>query len=161
MKRLLSWIVFGSLLLSGAAALPFEANQSSAEPSGAVFAVDGSITGAWFDPAFEGAGFLIEVLPNDPAVVYWFTYDDEGGQQWFIGVGDVSGNQIVIQELLITSGGRFGDAFDPSAIFNTPVGQATFTFTGCDSATVDFTVNEASGTQSLQRLTGIVGLYIC
>lgn len=44
-------------------------------------------SGAWYNPDRAGEGFIIEVLPDDRAVVYWFTYQpDESGQQaWMIG----------------------------------------------------------------------------
>jgi Leucine-rich repeat (LRR) protein len=44
-------------------------------------------SGAWYNPEAAGEGFILEVLPNDRGVVYWFTYapDDSGRQAWMIG----------------------------------------------------------------------------
>ena len=36
------------------------------------------MTAAWYDVARNGEGFLLEILPGDVAVLYWFTYDREG-----------------------------------------------------------------------------------
>lgn len=47
-------------------------------------------SGAWYNPDRAGEGFIVEVLPDDRAVVYWFTYqpDDSGRQAWMIGQSD-------------------------------------------------------------------------
>ena len=68
----------------------------------------GSYTGTWFDLEFNGAGFIVEALPDDRVVVYWFTYDNAGNQVWYFGVGESTENSIVIDELLITQGGVYG-----------------------------------------------------
>lgn len=47
-------------------------------------------SGAWDNPERSGEGFIVEVLPDDRAVVYWFTYEpgDSGRQAWMIGQSD-------------------------------------------------------------------------
>lgn len=44
-------------------------------------------SGAWFNPDRSGEGFIVEALPDDRAVVYWFTYrpDESGHQAWITG----------------------------------------------------------------------------
>jgi hypothetical protein len=65
--------------------------QLSAVPIGA------AVTGAWYDPAQSGHGLLIEVLPNDRLLAYWFTFTPDGSQQaWFGGVGTIVGNQAIV-----------------------------------------------------------------
>lgn len=48
-------------------------------------------SGAWYNPDRSGEGFVVEVLPDDRAVVYWFTYepDESGRQAWMIGQGSI------------------------------------------------------------------------
>lgn len=123
----------------------------------AVAQVDGGHTGSWYDPAHEGSGFLIEVLPDQRAVVYWYTYDEEGAQQWFIGNGLVDGENIVVAELLRTSGTQFGDDFAADDVLLEVAGSATFAFSGCDSASVDFQIGDFSDRQDLIRLSAIYG----
>lgn len=120
--------------------------------------LDGSFTGAWYDTDFDGAGFLVEVLPDGGAVVYWFTYDDAGNQNWYIGQGITTDDSIVINDLMITDGGVFGDAFDPDSIVLQTVGQLTLTFDDCNRGQLDFVVNGVSSIQQLSRLTAISGL---
>lgn len=46
-------------------------------------------SGAWYDPERNGEGLIVEVLPDDRVVVYWFTYapDGSGNQAWMTGQG--------------------------------------------------------------------------
>lgn len=98
---------------------------------------------------------MVEILPDDRAVVYWFTYDEVGEQQWFFGVGEVIDSTIVIDELKRGSGGQFGPGFDPNDVVLTTVGALQMTFTDCNSATAQYTVNDVSAEQSLVRLLGV------
>ncbi|MCP4044914.1 MAG: hypothetical protein GY732_02855, partial [Gammaproteobacteria bacterium] len=58
-------------------------------PACAQAAIDERMSGSWYDPAHNGEGFLLEVLEDEQAIVYWFTYDENGNQRWFIGLGEV------------------------------------------------------------------------
>ena len=65
------------------------------------------MSAAWYDPERISEGFIIEMLAEQRAALYWFTYDDEGRQNWYLGLGQVRGNRLVFPQLLQTSGGRF------------------------------------------------------
>ena len=119
-------------------------------------ALSGTLTGAWFDPAFEGAGFLVEVLADDQALVYWFTYDDSGAQRWYIGVGEATDSAIEIAELQEATGGRFGPEFDPDEVSLRTVGTLTLSFSSCDAGSADYEVdgadrNSGAGTPDRNR----------
>lgn len=120
-------------------------------------ALDPAFTGAWFDPDFDGAGYFVEVLPDDLALVYWFTYDDSGGQRWYIGVGNTGADRIVIDELMEPQGGVFGADFDPDTVERIVVGRATLEFSACNTGRIDFQLDGAgsSSSQQLMRLTTI------
>ena len=75
--------------------------QEQADP----YLLQPGIAAAWYDPTRSGEGFIIEMLANDVAVLYWFTYDDEGNQDWYIAGGTVEGNRLRFPELLRVSGG--------------------------------------------------------
>ncbi len=62
--------------------------------------LDGSYSGAWYDPSHSGEGFVVEVHDNAKALVYWFTYTASGEQRWMLGVGAVQDNSVVVEELL-------------------------------------------------------------
>lgn len=59
---------------------------------GPVMALDECMTGSWYDPAVEHEGINIEVLANDAAVAYFYTYEffDRTEQNWVVFVGDPS-----------------------------------------------------------------------
>ena len=134
--------------------LTVEAGEDAAQ----AFLPEAGNTAAYFDPDHAGEGFLLEVLPGDSAVIYWFTYDEAGNQRWFVGVGEIVGNEVQFSELLQTRGGQFGDAFDPTAIVREPVGNLTLRFSGCDAASVRFGADRKTFRQRLVRLTTTDGL---
>ncbi len=132
--------------------------QVTTAPQQDLFAVEPAISSAWFDPARRGEGFLIEVLPSQRAVLYWFTYDDAGEQDWFIAVGTVDGNRLRFPELLRVSGGIFGPGFDPDQVTREVVGSATFLWTECNLGSMDWHIGNRRGRQQLTRLSQIEGL---
>jgi hypothetical protein len=88
-------------------------------------------SGAWFDPYHDGEGWMLEMLPDGRMVAYWFTYDDQGRQAWMIGEAQVMGRTLWIEDLLISGGARFGDAFDPEDVQLTSWGSLGFLFEDC------------------------------
>jgi hypothetical protein len=92
--------------------------------------IDGRFTGQWFDPARNGEGIALEVLPANKALVYFFTYPEAGapGQQtWLTAVGDI-----------IDGGIEFADVQLPSLDANgqlhgTHWGRIGLTFTDCNN----------------------------
>ena len=63
-----------------------------------------------------GEGLVIEALSNGLVLIFWFSYDEDGKQAWFYGLGEQDGTGIIVSEMLITSGGRFGPNFDPDQV---------------------------------------------
>lgn len=129
-----------------------------AGPATEPFLLPAGIASAWFDPAHDGEGFIIEMLTGGRAVLYWYTYDDSGHQDWYIGGGEVRGNRLVFPELTRTSGGTFGDAFDPEQVTREVVGTAKFLFSDCDNGEMDWHIGNRQGRQSVQRITHVAGL---
>ena len=122
------------------------------------FVVEPGTSAAWFDIANDGEGFMIEILENNRAVMYWFTYDEEGEQAWYIAVGEVRGNRLLFEEVLRTSGGVFGPGFDPDTVVTTTVGTANFLYESCDAGTMVYTIDGRKGRFNLQRLSTILGV---
>jgi hypothetical protein len=119
--------------------------------------VDHRYSGAWYDPEHRGEGFLVEVLENERAVVYWFTYQADGKQRWLIGVGEVAGNRIVVDDMLQSRGGRFGPAFDPDDVVLTRAGTLSISFNSCADAVANYSIDNVGDSQVLSRLTEIDG----
>ena len=137
--------------------------MATADALGDPFVVEAGTSSAWFDPARNGEGFVLEILDDEVAVLYWFTYDDLGRQDWYIAVGEVRGNRVLFPELLQVSGGTFGPGFDPGQVTETVVGSAKFTWSECDQGVMDWTLRAADGSvrrgrMNLSRLTRIMGI---
>lgn len=111
----------------------------------------------WYDPARDGEGWVLEILPDDRALLYWFTYDDEGNQRWLQAVGSITdgeeGPAIEFPELYVTRGAEFGSGFDPNNVEREVVGVAAMTFEECDNGTFSYTAFGQSQTIQVQRLT--------
>ena len=88
---------------------------------------------AYYDTGRSGEGHIVELLGGGVAVASTFTFGPDGGMAWFTGLGQVVGNSVVIDDYLVTSGGRFGAAFDPGAVVRTRAGGASFVFPDCNA----------------------------
>ena len=110
-----------------------------------------NFSGLWFDPSHNGEGFVIEVIAENRAVVYWFTYDGVGKQRWFVGIGDLLGDTLTVSQLVMPIGARFGAQFDPADVEHPVVGLLSIQFLA-DAATAQYTVDSVDGSQNLIRL---------
>jgi hypothetical protein len=125
--------------------------------------IDRGFTGAWYDPTQSGHGILLEVLPENRFLAYWFAFTPDGDQQaWFGGVGTIIGNQAIVYADR-GSGGRWIPSFDPATFALESWGTLTFTFSDCNHGRVYFygTGNSSpwnSGSMDLTRLTQPAGL---
>jgi hypothetical protein len=101
--------------------------------------ITAGFTGAWYDPHQSGHGLLVEVLPENRLMAYWFAFTPDGSQQaWFGGVGTIIGNQAVIYADQ-GQGGSWIPNFNP-ALFSDPLwGTLAFTFSDCNHGRVYFT----------------------
>lgn len=150
----------------GSGTLPMEriTRLAGLPPGGApakVTDIGAFMSGSWFDPDHDGEGWLIEVLSDDLALVYWFSYDGNGNQAWFVGVGSIDGKTITVEDVLIPRGTVFGDDFDPGAVSLGAWGLITIIFDGCNSGTISYesSIPEfGSGSLQLVRITAIPGL---
>ncbi len=144
--------LFLSLLLL-AATIP-----ASAQPA---FTVQPGTSGAWFDPAKDGQGFIFQVIDARTALTVWYTFDPQGNQAYLVGVGEIQGNRVVMTNLTRTRGGRWGAAFNATQVVREDWGDITFTFANCDRATVVYSPGNSgwpADTLNLQRLTAPRGV---
>ena len=98
------------------------------------------------------------MLADDEAVLYWFTYNDIGEQDWYVAVGEVRANRIVFPELLRVSGGEFGPGFDPEKVTEEVVGSASFTWSDCDHGDMSYQIGAQQGRMQLTRLARLMGI---
>ena len=136
---------------------------ATADTLGDPFVVGPGISSAWYDPAHDGEGFVLEMLSGNRAVMYWFTYNEAGEQDWYVAVGEVTGNRAAFPQLLQVSGGVFGPEFDPENVIRTVAGSASFTWSSCDTGIMRWTIDGKDATRrrghmNLTRLSRLLGL---
>ncbi|MEN1728735.1 MAG: hypothetical protein AAGJ52_09865 [Pseudomonadota bacterium] len=69
--------------------------------------MDASISGSWFAPERAGEGLSLMLLDTGAPLLYGFTYNTEGQQQWFFELGR-SGDQHFDWPVLLETRGDFG-----------------------------------------------------
>jgi len=110
-------------------------------------------TGAWYDPAFDGEGLVIEVLENGvDAVLTWYTYPasgQAGEQRWIAGLGRISADGIHVAEAFETRGARFGQ-FEASEVQYLPWGEITVAFDRCGPSGVPVAPSHGVGRMRYQ-----------
>ncbi|MCK7595592.1 S8 family serine peptidase [Pseudomarimonas salicorniae] len=118
-------------------------------------------SGAWFDPARSGEGWIIEALDAGAVALTWFTFDPSGAPAWLYGVGTLEGDALRIDDMRRVEGGGFGGDFDPAAVRDTAWGTLQIDFSGCDGASLRYAALDAAwgeGGYTLSRLTRPFGL---
>ena len=137
--------------------------QLTSEALGDPFVIEAGTSSAWYDPARSGEGFMLEILAGNAAVMYWFTYDGAGAQDWYIAQGEIRGNRILFPALMRVSGGTFGPGFNPDNVTREIVGSASFIWSGCDSGAMNWLIDKDNngrrqGRMNLQRLSSVMGM---
>jgi len=126
-------------------------------------------SGTWYSPERSGEGFLVEMLPDDRVVVYWFTYQPEesGNQAWMIGNSAFRDDGIIIdppppweEQVKLTlyqpTGTSFGPDFDADDVNLQEWGELEMRFNGDGTGQVVWNSNSedyGSGKYFIERLT--------
>lgn len=135
--------------------------------------IDGYMSSAYFDPAHNGEGFLVDVYDNPDGLTRtvfaaWYTYDPLGLPFWLVAQGSVQvgANAMTGQPVYyFTDGGFAGDFGSTSTLHNWGTismswpncNKLTFTYNGAtDPAVVDGPAG--SGTRNWVRISDINGL---
>jgi len=117
-------------------------------------------SGSWYDPTHSGEGYVLQLLDDLRALVYWFSYGPDGARRWFFGTGVIEGERLVFDEMYTTTGGLFGATFDPATVELEPWGSLELEL-GCSGGTARFAPTEdgfPAGELDLVRLTVLDGL---
>lgn len=125
--------------------------------------INSTYSGLWFDPSRNGEGFALvisDTTAGPTAVVSYYTYDNQKQTIFLIGSQPLSaGATSVTIPVIITSGARFGADFKSSDVIRTPAGTLSFSFTSCNTGTVDYDLNTlGSGRLSVVRLLEVEDL---
>ena len=87
-------------------------------------------SGAWFDPRYNGNGFIFEQLDAQRVAAIWFGFDAAGNQVWLSGIAQqgIAGYAGTFYQ---PTGPRFGPSYDPAAFNPQPVGSLSQTTFNC------------------------------
>lgn len=137
----------------------------TAPESGPRYVLGAGQSGTWYEAAKNFQGFFFEVLSPTSALIVWFTYEPNGQQAFFTGVGTIEGDRLVIPELTKTRGGRFGGNFDPAQVVRENWGSLVFTFESCSRGYAAYEPTQQAFNAgwpyeqlNTERLTSIMGL---
>jgi hypothetical protein len=129
--------------------------------------INAAMTGSWYNPDQNGQGWVVEILGQPSGAIgflsFFYGYDNNGEQLWFItGAAVIDGNQVTA-DLYRASANGFGGDFDPgSFVIGDVVGSVNFEFETCDSGTVTFTSNDEATlpdfSNEIIRLSNIASL---
>ena len=123
--------------------------------------LNGSFSGAWYNPDQDGQGWALEFVgdPSAPVLVsYFYGHDNDGEQLWLLGAGpDIDGTTATV-DVFRQDGTGFGGDFDPTSTDRPVVGTMKFEFDTCRSGSVMFTSDDpdlADFVTPIKRLTSI------
>jgi hypothetical protein len=135
------------------------------QPGGAPTTYPSSLlSGAWYDPATSGQGFVFDVNPVQQSFFgAWYTYATNGAaiggaasERWYsLQAAFHAGATSLPVTIYASSGGVFNNS---AAVTTAAVGTGTLTFQSCSAARLAYTFtagenNGRSGSISLQRVT--------
>ena len=144
--------------------LPFDLVAPAPTADKIVYAINSDLSGAFYDPAQNGQGFVVQHIVSNgaPAVlVTWFTYLD-GKARWLVGVAPTTSGSSVTVPLSIGSGADFPPRFVPSAAVLQPWGTLTLNLTNKSAGTASWTSSFpgfGNGSMPIVRLTQPVSAY--
>ena len=105
-------------------------------------------SGSWYNADQSGHGFSMEFDEladgSSQAVIYWYTYDNQGNPIFLLGNGIADGYKLEIQ-LESPYGMKYGE-FDPDSVVRAVGGTARFDFTDADNGIFSYTPSDFSTT---------------
>lgn len=121
--------------------------------------VDACYTGSWANPAQDGHGFVLQVIPlgagADSLVAVWYVFEPDGTPLWLLGQAPIENRRAVVPFTRFT-GALFPPAYSDSQVRSEPWGTATFEFRGGNDVGVSWRANDArygTGALALSRVT--------
>jgi dienelactone hydrolase len=107
----------------------------------------------WNAPAGSEPGWgLAFAHQGDTLFASWYTFDVDGSPLWMVVAATMTAPNVYSGQLYRATGPAFGAVpFNPGDVVGTPVGTATFTFSGNDDATFAFTVGEDAQVKQIVR----------
>jgi len=118
-------------------------------------------SGLWDQPKQESQGIMLQIIDQEEdgkkkAVAYWFTYGDDLETAWFMAIGHVEGDQVVMN-LYTSEGVAFMEEDEPGNDSVYSVGTLVLLFHNCNKGIARYDTEEAigSGEFEIKRLAGL------
>ena len=104
---------------------------------GPVVVVADEIPGTYFNPNRDGEGCQLTLERDQDNFILTCYFYHEGEQFWVIGLGELVNGKITFDEMTITSGAQYGNAFDPRDVARSNWGSAIMTWSDCNTADLE------------------------
>ncbi len=134
---------------------------ATAPVSAADLVVTRYFSGLWDQPKQESQGIILQIIDqvedgNKKAVAYWFTYGDDTDTAWYMGIGHVEGDQVVMT-LYSAYGVSFMEDDLPGNASVFEVGTLVLSFKNCNHGTAAYDTGEdiGSGEFDIKKLAGL------
>jgi hypothetical protein len=144
LKRVLTYLLFFSLFISASAV--------AGDPL-----ITGSFSGVWEQPEQESQGMTIQIGEQagdeKVGIVFWYTFGSDFLTAWYLGVGPVTGNEIMM--ILYSAAGVNFMAEDLEGDDSVvPVGTLHLEFKNCNHGTATYVFTEMDGDVVVETETG-------
>lgn len=113
------------------------------------------MAGTWYHPQLQGVSLNVQVLDDESALVYWYTYDAEGKPLLLYIEARIEGQRLN-GRAIAPRGMRFG-TFSHIDLSVRDLGEVQLEFHDCDSATLRWNTPLGRGEQPVSRLTRLQG----
>ena len=129
--------------------------------------ITASFSGIWDQPEQESQGIILQIgeqvdeegVESKVGIAYWFTYGPDLQTSWYLGIGDVSGNEIDMVLYTASDIGFMAENLegDEGVV---PVGSMLMDFRNCNHGTVAFEFTDGdqlldSGEFPVKRISSI------
>jgi hypothetical protein len=109
--------------------------------------ITASFSGIWDQPEQESQGILLQIAESDDkkvGIAYWFTYGPDLKTSWYLGVGDVEGDEI---EMLLYTASDIGfmaeNLVGNDSVFS--VGTLNLVFKNCNHGVATYSIEAVEG----------------
>jgi hypothetical protein len=118
-----------------------------------------SVTGEWYDPAYNGSGFNL-IMADAGLTLYYYGWGDNAGNRLWL-ISDIGPKQItpgstITLNMHETNGGNFLAPALPST--STVWGTVQLNFSSCTQATATLSGKDGTVNLNLQMLAGVLNL---
>jgi hypothetical protein len=122
---------------------------------------DAGMSGVFYDSQHDGHYVSVQRLPNETALVVWNTFDQQGVPAWLFGVGNISGQDIHVDQFLRNVGGKLLPGGAVVGAHASIWGSFDLNLSDCRNATMSYTSTDpafGSGSAPLLRVASIEGV---